>query len=136
MLMLLSAMVEHRWLDRMVLGVAWDGTGYGPDGVIWGGEFLLAQAGSFRRIAHLRPFRLPGGEAAILQPWRCCLAVLDDAIGPEAAERFLPAAVSVPQRNLLRQIVAQSGAFAGNHQCRTIIRCRRRSLSGIGPSGV
>ncbi len=103
---ILAGMLERGWLDQTVLGVAWDGTGYGPDGTVWGGEFLIARAGSFRRMAHLRPFRLPGGEAAILQPWRCCLAVLDDAIGPEAAERFLPATVSVSQRNLLRQIVA------------------------------
>ncbi len=101
-----AGMLQRGWLDRTVLGVAWDGTGYGPDQVIWGGEFLVAEAGRFQRIAHLRPFRLPGGEAAILQPWRCCLAILDDAVGPAAADRFLPGIVDPQQRTLLRQILA------------------------------
>ena len=101
-----AGMLQSGWLDRTVLGVAWDGTGYGPDGVIWGGEFLIAQTRTFQRVAHLRPFHLPGGEAAILEPWRCCLAVLDDALGPAEADRFLPAAVDARQRNLLRQIAA------------------------------
>jgi hydrogenase maturation protein HypF len=65
-----SAMVEHGWLDREVLGMAWDGTGYGPDGTIWGGEFLRSTAAGYRRVARLRPFPLFGGEAAIREPWR------------------------------------------------------------------
>ena len=56
-----SGLVESGWLDRRVLGVAWDGTGYGTDATIWGGEFLTATVHSFERFAHLRPFRLPGG---------------------------------------------------------------------------
>jgi hydrogenase maturation protein HypF len=78
-----AGMLEHGWLNRGVLGVAWDGTGYGTDGTIWGGEFLIASAGSFTRVASLRPFRLPGGEAAIREPWRTAVAVchqLDKAI--------------------------------------------------------
>jgi hydrogenase maturation protein HypF len=53
-----------------VLGVTWDGTGYGPDGTVWGGEFLLGNAAGYRRVGHLRPFRLAGGEAAIRDPGR------------------------------------------------------------------
>ncbi len=60
-----AGMVEHGWLDQTVLGIAADGTGLGPDGTIWGGEILEASVVGFRRMAHLRPFRLPGGEAAI-----------------------------------------------------------------------
>ena len=57
----LSCMAEHQ-LEAPVLGVAWDGTGYGTDGTIWGGEFLRVDAHGFTRAASLRPFRLPGGD--------------------------------------------------------------------------
>lgn len=63
-----------------VLGVAWDGTGFGPDGSIWGGEFLLTHGSRFERVAHLRSFRLPGGEAASGEPYRSALGLLH-AIG-------------------------------------------------------
>jgi hydrogenase maturation protein HypF len=76
-------MLEHGWLDRRVLGVAWDGTGYGTDGTIWGGEFLVCSARGFKRVARVRPFALPGGEAAIQEPWRIAVSVcgqLDGAL--------------------------------------------------------
>jgi hydrogenase maturation protein HypF len=82
-------MIEPAWLDREVLGVAWDGTGYGPDGTIWGGEFLRATATGYHRVGKLRPFPLPGGEAAVREPWRAALVVLRDAIGTQAALEFL-----------------------------------------------
>ena len=71
-----TGMIEHGWLDREVLGVAWDGTGLGPDGTIWGGEFLRATATQFQRVANLRPFCLPGGDAAITDPRRLTVSVL------------------------------------------------------------
>lgn len=80
-----AAMVEHGWLDREVLGIAFDGTGFGTDGTIWGGEFLLATAGGFRRVGRLRPFALPGGEAAIRQPWRISVDLIADSAGAERA---------------------------------------------------
>jgi hydrogenase maturation protein HypF len=83
-----AAMLENGWLDREVLGVAWDGTGYGQDGTIWGGEFLNATATGFRRVAHLRPFVLPGGDVAVKQPWRVAIALVQQAFGPEAAARM------------------------------------------------
>jgi hydrogenase maturation protein HypF len=70
-----AGMVEHGWLDRRVLGVAWDGTGYGTDGTIWGGEFLACTAGQFERVARVRPFILPGREAAIHEPWRIAMSL-------------------------------------------------------------
>ncbi len=66
------------------LGVSWDGTGYGLDGTIWGGEFFLVRDKRFERVAHLRPFRLPGGDAAIKQCWRPAASLLWEIFGPEA----------------------------------------------------
>ncbi len=62
-----------------VIGVAFDGTGYGADGTIWGGEFLIADLTGFERAAHLLPVPLPGGTAAITRPWRMAAAYLDVA---------------------------------------------------------
>jgi len=62
-----------------VIGVAFDGTGYGTDGTIWGGEFLIADLAEFRRVGHLAPVPMPGGAAAIRQPWRMAAAYLDAA---------------------------------------------------------
>jgi hydrogenase maturation protein HypF len=73
-----SCMAEHG-LNEPVLGVAFDGTGYGTDGAIWGGEFLVADYRNFHRAAHLRPIGMPGGEAAVREPWRMAAAHLIDA---------------------------------------------------------
>lgn len=78
-----ACMAEHN-LGGEVLGVAWDGSGYGPDGTVWGGEFLVAGYRSFRRCGRWRPFRLPGGEVAVREPRRSALAVLWDTFGEEA----------------------------------------------------
>jgi hydrogenase maturation protein HypF len=83
-----SALAEHG-LDGEVLGVAWDGTGLGPDGTVWGGEFLRARASGFRRVARLLPFCLPGGEVAARQPWRSALGVLSSLEGEALWERDL-----------------------------------------------
>jgi hydrogenase maturation protein HypF len=84
-----AGMLEQGWLDHEVLGVAWDGTGFGLDGTIWGGEFLLATASGFRRVCRLRPFPLPGGEAAIREPWRVAIVLLAAALGQDEAIRLL-----------------------------------------------
>jgi hydrogenase maturation protein HypF len=82
-----SCLVEHGRQDP-VLGVAFDGLGMGPDGTLWGGEFLVADLDRFERVGHLRPVRLPGGNQAIREPWRMALSWAHTALGTEAAERY------------------------------------------------
>lgn len=58
------------------LGISWDGTGYGLDGAIWGGEFFRVEGNRYDRVAHLRPFGLPGGDAAVREGWRSAASLL------------------------------------------------------------
>ena len=77
---IMSCMAENRVaVDEQVIGLAFDGTGYGLDGAIWGGEVLIAGYGGFERKQHLRYVGLPGGDAAAKQPWRMALAWLREA---------------------------------------------------------
>jgi hydrogenase maturation protein HypF len=78
-----SVMAEHG-LTGPVIGVACDGTGYGTDGNLWGGEFLVAGVDGFERIGQLKYIPLPGGEAAIREPWRTAIGYITDAAGTEA----------------------------------------------------
>ena len=82
----LSCMAENR-LDGPLLGVAWDGTGFGLDGTIWGGEFLRITEDSFERAAHLRTFPLPGGDAAAREPRRSALGLLFELFGEKVFEQ-------------------------------------------------
>src|SRR6266542_3860112 len=109
--------VQHHWahvaacmaeneIEPPALGVAWDGTGYGLDGTIWGGEFLLANAESFQRVAHFRQFRLPGGDAAIKEPRRAALGLLYEMFGDEIWDRRgLSFSFSDAELTLLRQMI-------------------------------
>jgi hydrogenase maturation protein HypF len=71
-----SCLADNR-ASGPVIGVAFDGTGYGADGTIWGGEFLIADLAGFERAGHLSPVPMPGAAAAIRQPWRMAAAYLD-----------------------------------------------------------
>ncbi len=88
----LSAMAEHG-LDAPALGIAWDGTGYGTDGTIWGGEFLRITPEGFERVGHLATFPLQGGDLAAREPRRSALGVLYAAFGRDRA-RDMPASGS------------------------------------------
>ena len=83
----LAACLADNEVAGPALGVIWDGTGYGTDGAIWGGEFLLGDAAGYTRVAHLRPFRLPGGDAAVHEPRRVAFALLWELMGEEALTR-------------------------------------------------
>ncbi|MGW3960966.1 carbamoyltransferase HypF [Amycolatopsis sp. NPDC005003] len=81
----IAACLADNGEDGPVLGVAFDGTGFGPDGTVWGGEFLLADLTSYARLTHLRPVAMPGGVMAIRQPWRMAASYVDE-LGRPARE--------------------------------------------------
>ncbi len=110
-----ACLAEHGE-TREALAVVLDGTGYGPDGMLWGGELLRCDLASFERLAHLDPVPLPGGEAAIREPWRMAAAYLERAGRPVPFERWALVLSLVPdlsrwpapeRRSLLRMIRAK-----------------------------
>jgi hydrogenase maturation protein HypF len=107
----LSGMVDNN-LKPPVFGVAWDGTGYGLDGTIWGGEFLtLPDSSGFQRISHLRTFPLPGGDRAIREPRRAALGLLYEAFGEAVFELDCPTLQAFqPQELKLLRTMLQNGA--------------------------
>lgn len=104
----LSCLAENK-VDSPALGICWDGTGYAADSTIWGGEFLQINEHSFERVAHFRPFRLPGGDAAVKQPRRSALGVLYEIFGPEVFDLNLPHLEHFSQTELrmLRRMLGQ-----------------------------
>lgn len=72
----IAAVIAEHGLHEPVLGVAWDGSGFGDDDTLWGGEFLRLDSRGYQRLAHMRPFRLPGGEAAMREPRRSAIGLL------------------------------------------------------------
>lgn len=108
---ILSCMAENE-VESPVLGVSWDGTGYGLDGTIWGGEFLIIKGASFQRFAALRTFMLPGGDKAVKEPRRTALGVLYEIFGKEvfqmrellSVQAFAPSELSVIQSMLERKV--------------------------------
>ena len=103
-----SVMGEHG-LDGPVIGVAYDGTGVGTDGTAWGGEILIADYRGFDRVATFRPLPLAGGDAAIRQPWRTALALVDDAFGGDAPVEALGLFEGIPAEDVrvVRQMIRE-----------------------------
>ena len=105
-----SCMAENDITGR-ALGVSWDGTGYGTDGTIWGGEFLLTETpGTFTRVGHLRTFRLPGGDKAVREPRRIALGLLYELFGDATFSKTnLPPLIDTTnaERSIIRQMLRQ-----------------------------
>jgi hydrogenase maturation protein HypF len=85
-----SAMAENHLADGPVIGLAFDGTGYGDDGSVWGGEILVADARGYERVASLAAVPMPGSAAAVREPWRMAVSYLAAALGDTCLERPLP----------------------------------------------
>ena len=106
-------------IEPPLLGVAWDGTGYGTDGTIWGGEFFLVTKDSCCRVAHLRTFRLPGGDAAVKEPRRSALGLLYEIWGEELWEKkrllenFTSGELKTLRGMLVRQVNSPLSSSAG-----------------------
>ena len=106
----LSCMAENE-LEDPVLGISWDGTGYGTDGSVWGGEFLRTDEESFQRVAHFRQFRIPGGDAAVKEPRRTALGILHEIWGDDviADHRLAPIASFSSSELLVMQQMLSKG---------------------------
>ncbi|MFB3853055.1 MAG: carbamoyltransferase HypF [Vicinamibacterales bacterium] len=103
----LSCMAENE-LEGEVLGVSWDGTGLGPDGTIWGGEFLIVDETGFERAGHLRCFPLPGGDQAVREPRRAALGVLYEMEGGrlDVASKVFDRGFLQPELRILERMLA------------------------------
>jgi len=96
----IAGVMGENALEDPVIGIALDGTGYGSDGTIWGGEFFVVRERAFTRAAHFEPVPMPGGDLAAREPWRAAAAYLRRALGENAAAvraRLLP---GVPRESL------------------------------------
>lgn len=80
----IASVMAENGIKSKVLGAVFDGTGYGTDGTLWGGEFLIADIDGFKRAGHFRYLPLPGGEAAIREPWRMAISYIRNMAGEEA----------------------------------------------------
>ncbi|HEY9853606.1 MAG TPA: carbamoyltransferase HypF [Leptolyngbyaceae cyanobacterium] len=107
------ACIAENELDAPVLGIAWDGTGYGLDGTIWGGEFLLVEGEktTFQRVNHWRTFPLPGGDKAVKEPRRVALGLLYELFGDAVFEMQHLAPIEAftsSELSVLKQMLAKS----------------------------
>jgi hydrogenase maturation protein HypF len=126
-----ACLAEHG-REGPAIGVAFDGTGCGPEGEAWGGELLAFDLGGFRRAGHLRPIALPGGEAAIREPWRLAIAALVDA-GLDAPEGARGATI---RRMIERSVATPRATGAGRwFDVFDVIDRKWRGVGTISKSG-
>jgi hydrogenase maturation protein HypF len=122
-----SAMAEHA-IEGPVIGVAYDGTGYGTDGTAWGGEILLARFSGFERMGTFRPIPLPGGDLAIREVWRIALGLVDDAFDGEP-----PPFDRIPLfREIPETAISLVRRMAATHLSTPLARGVGRYFDGIG----
>jgi hydrogenase maturation protein HypF len=76
-----ASVMAEKGIKEKVIGVSFDGTGYGTDGNLWGGEFLIADIEGFTRVGHVKYIPLPGGEVAVREPWRIAVSLIKDVVG-------------------------------------------------------
>jgi len=105
---IVSAMVENG-MEGDVIGVALDGTGFGLDGTLWGGEFIKANLRDFDRLAHLKKLPMPGGAMAIKEPWRMAMVYLSEAFGEEASRLRIDMTKRIDLRkwDILKKVIAK-----------------------------
>jgi hydrogenase maturation protein HypF len=117
----LAAVLAEQQLSGPVLGLVLDGTGYGPDGTIFGGEIYQADRESFTRLGHLATIPLPGGDRAALEPWRMAMSLLYTCLGEEGLwETQQPpalAAIDSGKKNLLAQMLVKQFNCPATSSC-------------------
>ena len=102
-----ATMAENGWGQAPVLGLALDGTGYGPDGTLWGCEMLVCDYAGMTRVGHLATVPMPGGEKAVREPWRMLAAHLDSALGEGDSRQILAGVQALRDKpvDILRSMV-------------------------------
>ena len=120
-----SVMADSRH-EGQAIGLAFDGSGLGSDGTIWGGEFFAGSPGGFRRVAHLEPMPLPGGDAAVREPWRMAVALLDHhyrigEIQPDASDE-------ADERIAETLLALPGGCDFSVHPWRLVLQAARRGI--------
>lgn len=138
-----AAVMGENAIEGPAIGIALDGTGYGRDGTIWGGEFFVVRERAFTRAAHLKPVPMPGGDQAAREPWRAAVAYLSDALGEGEAGLRARLLLGVPrerialvERMLERRLNCplSSGAGRAFDAAASLILGRHRSVyEGQGP---
>ncbi|CUN50591.1 carbamoyltransferase HypF [Clostridium disporicum] len=100
----IASCIAENNINEKVIGVAYDGTGYGDDGNIWGGEFLICNLQEYKRVGHLNYFSLPGGESAIKEPWKIALSKLYKTYGEEIYD-YLPEELNNKKTKLILTMI-------------------------------
>ena len=115
----IASCMADNGIEGRVIGVALDGTGYGTDGKIWGGEFLVCDFHGFERCGHLRYIPLAGGDSAVRQPWRSALAYLREAFGESASSLELPLFRDIPPKQIrvVDAMIARGIQTIGTSSC-------------------